>query len=253
MLGKYELNKIYNEDSYKAIKDIPDNSVDLIVTDPPYLINNTNAGGNSTLSSSIQKMNDELLDRKLTNGITNEMLEEMYRVMKKPNIYIWCNHKQIPQYINFFVNEKGCNFDILIWNKTNAMPLFSNKYLTDKEYCLYFRKGGYCNPENYEDAKTIMEAPINIHDKKKYKHPTIKPLQFIKKLILNSSLEGQLIFDPFIGSGTTAVASKELGRNFLGFDIEKKWNDIANDRVNGIDPNGQTSIFTDFENIGGLR
>ena len=246
---KYELNNIYNVDSYKAIKGIPDKSIDLIVTDPPYLINNTNAGGNSELSKSIQKMNDELTNGTLTNGITNDFLEELYRVMKKPNIYIWCNHKQIPQYLDFFVSGKGCSFDILIWNKTNAVPLFNNKYLTDKEYCLYFRKGGYCNPKNYEDAKTVMEEPINIMDKKMYKHPTIKPLQFITKLISNSSQENDLVFDPFIGSGTTAVASKELGRNYIGFEIDKKYYEISKDRINGIDARGQTSIFTDFDNL----
>lgn len=194
-------------------------------------------------------MNTQLEKGILTQGINDGLLEEMYRVMKKPNIYIWCNHKQIPQYLDFFVTQKGCNFDILIWKKTNATPLFNNKYLTDKEYCLYFRKGGYCNPQNYEDASTVWEQPINIYDKQLYQHPTIKPLEMIKRLVRNSSKEDEVIADFFIGSGTTAVAAKELNRNFIGFEIEKKWFKIARDRLNGIDKNGQTSIFTDFENL----
>ena len=82
--------------------------------------------------------------------------------------------------------------DIIIWNKTNALPLFNNKYLSDKEYCLYFRKGGYCSPKSYEDAKTVFLYPINIKDKKKWKHPTIKPEALIRKLIRNSSRENDM-------------------------------------------------------------
>lgn len=141
MIEKY-LNKITCGDCYKLIKELPDKSVDLIITDPPYLIENTKAGGKSDLAKSIQVMNNELLNDELTQGIKQDILVEFMRVMKIPNLYIWCNHKQIPMYLDFFVSKNKCSFDILIWNKTNAMPLFNNKYLTDKEYCLYFRRGG---------------------------------------------------------------------------------------------------------------
>ena len=154
--------------------------------------------------------------------------------MKNINIYIWCNHKQIPMYIEYFVNKLNCSFDILIWNKTNAMPLFNNKYLTDKEYCLYFRKGGYCNPSNYEDAKTVYYQPINAKDKKLYDHPTIKPLNIIETIIKNSSNENDIVLDPFIGSGTTAVAAKELNRQYIGFEVDENYFKIAKDRLNGI-------------------
>lgn len=238
------LNKIVLGDCYQLIKQLPDNSVDLIVTDPPYLIENTKAGGGSRLSQSIQKMNDQLANGVLTDGIDEKILEEYIRVMKTPNIYIWCNHKQIPMYIDFFVNKNKCNFDILIWVKTNATPLFNNKYLTDKEYCLYFRKGAYCNPQSYEDAKTVFSKPINVSDKDKFLHPTCKPIDIIKTIIRNSSHENDVVLDTFIGSGTTAVACKELKRRFIGFEIDEKWHRIANDRLENIDANGQMSIFS---------
>lgn len=95
------------------------------------------------------------------------------------------------------------------------MPTFNNKYLTDKEYCLYFRKGGYCMPERYEDAKTIFVEPINIIDKKQFGHPTIKPLKIFEKLVKNSTKEGELVLDCFSGSGTTAVACHNLNRRFI--------------------------------------
>lgn len=243
MLGKYETNQIYNEDSYVAIKSIPDKSIDLIVTDPPYDIENTQAGGHSDLAKSIQGMNNELEENELTKSINFEILNEFMRIMKVPNIYIWCNKKQIPMYLDYFVIEKKCSFEIIIWKKTNAMPLFNNKYLTDKEYCLYFRKGGYCNPKDYEHAKTIYEIPINKRDKDLFEHPTIKPLNLIKRHIENSTQPNDIVADFFLGSGTTAVACKETGRQYIGFEIDKKWFDIAQDRLNGITAKGQYSLF----------
>ena len=246
---KYEdmLNNITLGNSYELIKDIPDKSVDLVIIDPPYLIENTKAGGNSELSKSIQNMNNEIKNKNLNLGIDIKILKDVIRVMKKINIYIWCNHKQILEYLDFFVNKNNCSFDILIWRKNNAMPLFCNKYLTDKEYCLYFRKEAYCNPKNYEDAKTVFDMPINIEDKKKYNHPTIKPLNIIKTLIKNSSNSGDIVLDCFSGSGTTCVAAKELGRQFIGIEIDSEYHKISIDRLQGILANGQISFDTILE------
>lgn len=222
-------------DCLELIKEIKDHSVDLIVTDPPYQIDCTKAGGSSGLSHSIQKMNDQIKNDNLTQGFDRAILSEMVRVLKKINIYLWCNHKQIPMYLDYFVREQGCAFDILVWNKTNATPLFNNKYLTDKEYCLYFRKGGYCQPISYEAAKTVFYQPINAKDKALYKHPTIKPLNIIKTLIANSSKEGDLILDPFMGSGTTGEASRDLKRDFIGFEINQEYFEIAKERIEGAE------------------
>ena len=77
-------------------------------------------------------------------------------------------------------------------------------------------------------------SPLNQKDKKKYGHPTIKPLPLVSRLIRNSSTEGQLILDPFAGSGTTLVAAKMLNRNYIGFEIEPKWCDLANQRITEV-------------------
>lgn len=225
-----EIKLLYG-DCLKLLGGIKDKSVDLVLTDPPYQINNTNAGGNSKLSKSIQHMNDEIRDLNIINGFDIKIFEELERVMKVPNMYFWCNKEQIPMYIDYFVNKKKYSFDILCWVKTNAMPLFNNKYLTDKEYCLYFKKGGYCQPQNYNDAKTIFNQPINIKDKNKYNHPTIKPLNIIKTLIKNSSKEGDVVLDCFMGSGTTGVACYSLNRNFIGMELDSKYFEIAKSRI----------------------
>lgn len=214
MLNDY-IGKIINADCMDILKQLPDKCIDLVLTDPPYLIKNTKAGNKSSFAKSIQNMNDEIKEAGLVDGVSLEFCEQILRIQDKINAYIWCNKGQIIDYLNFFVSDNKCSYEILCWQKQNAMPTFNNKYLTDKEYCLYFRKFGYCMPERYEDAKTIFVEPINIIDKKQFGHPTIKPLKIFEKLVKNSTKEGELVLDCFSGSGTTAVACHNLNRRFI--------------------------------------
>lgn len=98
---------------------------------------------------------------------------------------------------------------------------------------MYFRKGGYCNPETYDEAKTVYYTPINQKDKDLYDHPTIKPLSIIKNLVKNSSKENDVVLDCFMGSGTTGVACKQLNRKFIGIEIDKNYFEIAKNRIEG--------------------
>nr|DAE02434.1 MAG TPA: adenine-specific methyltransferase [Siphoviridae sp. ctsUY14] len=223
-------------DCLELMKDIPDKTIDLIVTDPPYNVSATNDGGTINKVKKLNKSLKDLVETNITNGYDIETLgEEFMRVMKEPNIYLWCNKTQIPEYFKFYVEKYKCKFDILCWHKNNALPTYSNKYLSDTEYLLYFRKGkGKCFPKSYEDAKTYYIAPINHKDKKKYKHPTIKPLDITEKVIKNSSKENDIILDPFMGSGTTGVACKQLNRNFIGIELLEEYFNIAKERINSI-------------------
>jgi len=245
VIEKDKINKIHLGDAYQLIKLLPDKSVDLIVTDPPYLMKGlkTNQKVYSKLCKNIVARDTELYSANIVNGYNIDILNEFVRVLKNINCYIWCNKAQIISYLDFFVKQHKCKFEILIWNKSNPVPAYNHNYLTDKEYCLYFKNGGYCQPQSYVDAKTVFYEPINVTDKKLFKHPTIKPLKFIKTLISNSSKLGDLILDPFMGSGTTAVASLELGRQFIGFEYNSKYHTIANNRINGTNANGQTSFL----------
>lgn len=138
----------------------------------------------------------------------------MYRVMRIPNIYIWCNLAQIPQYLDFFIG-KGCKYDILTWHKTNPTPLCSNRYLSDTEYCLFFRKGAKVYGTYATKAKYWI-TPCNTEDRKRYGHPTCKPEAIIRMLVENSSQPGGLVCDPYLGSGTTAAVCAGMGRRFIG-------------------------------------
>ena len=232
---------LYNDDCLKILKSMSDKSIDLVITDPPYEISTKGGGSISKikhLDSSLDKLSEDEIDKGYK---FLEVHKELIRIMKNVNIYIWCNKIQIPQLFDFYVNELGCKFDIICWHKTNALPTYKNKYLTDTEYCLYFRKGGYCDPsateenERYENAKTFYISPLNQKDKKLYNHPTIKPLDLIEKFIKNSSHKGDIVLDCFMGSGTTGVACKKLERDFIGIEINKDYFEIAKNRIKILD------------------
>lgn len=230
-----EKNIIYNEDCYIGIKSIPDKSIDLVIIDPPYDINTRkNRIGYNRIAKSILKVENTLVNHNLTESYDFSLLDELIRIMKKVNIYIWCNKNQIEDYLKFFVDKHKCRYEILIWNKTNAMPLYSNKYINDKEYCLYFRKESKCNPTTYDDARTVYTSPSNARDRILYQHPTIKPVDFIRRMIRNSSNENDIVLDCFMGSGTTAVASIMENRKYIGFEINKRYYDISNARIEKI-------------------
>lgn len=201
--------------------------VDLIVTDPPYTIDHlTGKGlfGDRTYFS-------ELLP--ISKGISEKELDEFMRICKIPNMYLWGNWKQILFYLDYF-REKKVSTNLLSWHKSNPVPVCSNKYLTDTEYCLYVRGKGAKLYGGYADHKSYWITPLNTADKKKFGHPTIKPLEIISQMVKNSSLEGQTVFDPYLGSGTTAVACKMLNRNCIGCEIEEKYISLINNRLNAV-------------------
>lgn len=169
----------------------------------------------------------------ISKGITNEILDELVRVMKKINIYIWCNKNQLRQLLDYF-DDLGCNIDLLTWHKTNPIPTCNSTYLSDTEYCVFAREGGVKLYGTVETKKKFYVTQTNVKDKKLYLHPTIKPEEIIDNLIINSSLENDIVFDCFLGSGTTCVCAKKLNRRYLGFELNKTFYDIAKDRLNGI-------------------
>ena len=216
----------YNEDCMEIMKHLPDSIFDLVVTDPPYEIATKGAG--------IYKQDDKKYVQELdvmSNGFSEEVLDQLCRLMKKINIYIFCSQKQIIPLLTYFVVNRGCNYNIITWHKTNPIPACGNKYLTDTEYILFFREKGVRVYGTYETKKTWYATPLNQGDKKKYNHPTIKPVDILQNLIVNSSKEGEVVFDPFMGSGSTGVACKKTNRDFVGIEIDKTYYDIAVERI----------------------
>ena len=95
----------------------------------------------------------------------------------------------------------------------------------------------------YKTKSKVYISQTNVEDKKKYGHPTIKPLERIEQYIINSSQDNEIILDPFVGSGTTCVAAKRLGRKYIGFEINEKYYKIAKDRLQGWNQKGEMSLL----------
>ena len=139
----------------------------------------------------------------------------------------------------------------MVWCKTNAIPACNNVWLPNVEYCLVFKGEGTPRyNDGYELKSKWFLSPINVYDKEKYNHPTIKPLELVKRHILHSTKENDVVADFFAGSGTTLVACKELKRQYIGFELEEEYYKIAKDRLNGINQKGEMDLFnTDFEQL----
>lgn len=242
-------NNIYLGNAYEMIKDMPDKSVDLIVTDPPYDIEGIHGSGILKTRGHTPSFHKELAENKLDKGIDLKILDDFVRVMKKINIYIWCNKNQIYDYMTYFVKERNCSFEMLIWAKENPIPFCGTHYLVDKEYCLYFWEQGAPINIPYERARTYYISKTNTMDKKDYGHPTIKSIDFIDMLVKNSMpAGGGVIFDPFAGSGTHLLAGKRNGMQYIGFEINPKYYQICCDRLKGINARGEMNLFDiDYE------
>lgn len=259
------INTITLGDSYQLIKDIPDRSIDLIVTDPPYEYTTGGEAGcfgiknrdyhkeyykvaTNTTNLDKRKIKNRIEIKHISSGIDYLILDELDRIMKKINIYIWCSKHQVEPLLKHYL-DKNCNIEILTWHKTNPLPTMNNTYANDTEYCIFARESGVQLNGDYETKRKYYVTNINKADKEKFRHPTIKPITIIKNLIINSSKKNDIVLDCFSGSGTTCVAAKELGRRFIGIEIDKEYHKISLDRLNGILANGQISFDTDISKL----
>ena len=238
-----EIDKIYNMDCLEGMKFIPDGSVDLVATDPPYILDNQGGGfynnSNYGYHGNSRHVMKDIADIK--DGFNEEILNEICRVSKKINVYFFCSQRQIPLYIDYFVTKRGCNWNLLTWHKTDPVPACGNKYLSDTEFCLFFREKGVPLFGTFDTKHTYWVTPLNREEKEKWGHPTIKPQFMIQQLIINSSNEGDTVLDPFMGSGTTAVACIKEKRHFIGFELNKQYWNKACQRIDA--EQRQLSLF----------
>lgn len=243
------LNKITLGDCYELIKELPDKSVDCVYTDIPYDYDKSGGGGAFGSKNRTYRKEYESVCINTNGdglGIDIVLLKEIVRVLKKVNCFIWCSKLQIFDIMSFFLNgdlNKEIYFEILTWNKTNPTPTTNNSWLPDIEYCLYFREKGVTYNDGYEYKSKWYISPANKNDKDLFSHPTIKPLPLVKRHLQHATQPNDIVLDCFMGSGTTAVACRETGRQFIGFEIETKWHKVANDRLDGITASGQMSFL----------
>jgi len=224
------------------MKLIPNKFVDLVVTDPPYLHDKGgNGGGHTKIATSKMYSKDSMVISQMsdfTKDVCCEMLNEVKRVMKVMNGYFFCNDSLVPHYLNWALENKY-KYTILTWNKPLSI-LNRERFSTNMEYVVrIYDKGTALNkldidtyPEKKQYYSKYQYFP-QIRGKDKL-HPTQKPLEYVTGLIELSSNEGDIILDPYIGSGTTAVACKNINRNYIGFELEEKYIKVIEERLNKI-------------------
>lgn len=200
------LNKIHHADCLEFMKQLPDKCIDLVLTDPPYIIafNGGKTGlGNRAYLSGIGKAN-------IAENYDLSILDEILRVLKEPNIIIFSSKDQIRQYIDFAENN-SFKWQMICWHKANPTPLTNSVYLPDTEYIFHIWKNRKLTG-NYQTKKKFYLTNVEKND---INHPTVKPLQIIKNLTENGSDKNDIVLDCFSGSGTTALACHDLDRDFI--------------------------------------
>lgn len=223
-----EINKIYCKDCIEGMKKMADKSVDLIITDPPYILEH-HGGGKSALAKRGNGVRDRL--DFISNDFDYEAcFNEMLRVCKIPNFFIFCSTQQVSRTMKFF-EDKKLMVNLLIWNKTNPSPLCNKKYINDVEFIVYVRgkNAPFNNDTPFEYKRRVYVSKICPDGNKL--HPTQKPLELITRYVLQHSNEGDIVLDPFMGSATTAIACLQNNRNYIGFEIDEKYCEIAEKRI----------------------
>lgn len=221
-----EICKIYNGDCLELLKEVQDESVDLVVTDCPYKI----VPGGCTIPRGGIFRSKEAKTGKLFkhNDVEfSDWLPMVYRTLKPgTHAYIMVNERNIAK-MQTAAEKSGFKFvNILIWEKNTMTP--NRYYMKQTEYILLLRKGP-ARTINHPGTSNIIKVKNRIGNKY---HPTEKPVDLLKVLIENSSHAGDVVLDPFMGSGSTGVACLDTGRKFIGIEIDKKYFDVADTRIN---------------------
>lgn len=247
-MEQLQKNKIYLGDSYELIKAIPSGSIDIIYTDVPYLYQ-MGGGGSSDVALRIRANADRLESAGIDKGFDYAILSEFVRVQPKINCFIWCSKMQIFDIANWYLNWAKANgreifYEILVWCKDNPTPATNNTWLPDVEYCLYFRESGVRLNDGYSHKHKWYKSGLNVIDKGQYGHPTCKPLECCLKHIEHVCKPGDTVLDPFCGSGTSCLAAKQLGLNWIGFEIDPDFYKIACDRLSGWNQRGEMDLLS---------
>lgn len=241
--------KLHNGDCFEILKTIDDESIDLIFSDPPYFLSSNGITCKSGKMESVNKADwDKAISIDEIHNFNLRWISECRKKLKdNGTIFISGTYHNIYS-IGFCLQQLG--FKILndiAWFKINPPPNLSCRYFTHATETIIWAKK---NPKskhkfNYQAMRNINDPAVNKQmlslwkitppkkDEKKYgKHPTQKPIALLNRIIEASTDEGDLVLDPFLGSGTTAVACVNYGRSFIGIETDVNYLEIAKLRIN---------------------
>lgn len=244
-------HKLIVGDSLEELKKIPDESIDLVFADPPYgLAKKNGLGWKYSKHITLQEAWD-IFSKDDYFDFSLKWITQAMRVLKHGGSFWVCGsfHNiylmgSILQHLDFKINNS------IVWFKPNAQPNITCRMFTESTEHLIWAVKNHSKTKwtfNYEDTKNLIEDEINTKGKqtrnlwwipltpRKEKwageHPTQKPIELLRRVIISCTKKGDTVLDPFVGSGTTSAVAKTLGRNSIGIEKEKKYTDIAKKRL----------------------
>ena len=227
MIDKY---KLYNGDCLEVMDKLIEEGVkvDTIITDPPYELENHGKGKNDFKDRQLVKDNHI---EYMSNGFNYEkVFDKMLKLQDKANILIFCSNKQISKIMSYFENKK-LSTTLLVWNKTNPIPLCNGKHISDIEFIVYVRGKGAVFNNKVDMSKKYKVKRFPTMSSKQRVHPTQKPNDLLEELIQLHSIENSVVLDCFAGSFSTGVACMNTGRKFIGIEVDKKYFEIGESRM----------------------
>ena len=224
---------VLRADSRDIIKKIPDNSVDFILTDPPY-----NLGQHSTGNINLpgrSAMNNDVAEWDMVDFNPEEWADDFIRILKPTgNLFIFTSYNQIGRWYNCLDHRFDAS-NFMIWHKTNPSPkIYKAGFLNSCEMIFTcWNKQHTWNFISQAEMHNFLESPICMKPERlsSPKHPTQKPVSILKKMITIASNEGDIVFDPFMGVGSTGVAALDLNRRFIGVELDEEYYIAAKKRI----------------------
>lgn len=236
------VSKTFLGDCFEILPTLEDNSVDLILTDPPYLLD---SHGGPTGGNFKRKIHDKHFEF-ISDGFDFETLfPEFQRVLRTMNLIMFCSNKQVSSLMGYW-EERGYSTTLLIWHKTNPIPFAEQKHLSDIEFIIWVRESGaFFNNEAHHKMKSkVIRAPTLISGRY---HPTQKPEDVIRHLLCMHSQKGDVVLDPFSGSGTLGVCCIEMEREYIQIEMEQEYYEASLKREEDIrKEKEQDEIFKDM-------
>jgi len=214
---------LYNGDCMEVLPTLSD--VDAVVMDPPYELSSSGPGA-SHFGMSLNKF-DGSDYKDIVEGFDFETVFSLISEICSPfNMFCFCSNKQVSKIMRHH-EAAGRSTTLLVWHKVNAAPFANGVWRGDIEYIVHARAKNAVFVGNATEKKKVSEYAL-VNDSA---HPTVKPLGLIQKYVRICSNTGQTILDPFMGSGTTGIASVKEGRKFIGIEKEARYFDIACSRI----------------------
>jgi DNA modification methylase len=227
-IGEHRLLCGDSTDSDAVARLMDNKKADMVFTDPPYKIQ-TEGGCNGTIGQGLKKQGKDI--EFISNFEPTEFLQVLPLIFDKNklNAYIFCNKELLPDYL-VWARDSGYSFNVLIWKKPNAIPI-GDSHRPDIEYLLLFRKSAIWN----NGLKDVNYSRCLEFGRESGLHPTMKPIELIANEMKISSNQNSLIFDFFLGSGSTMVASHQLKRKCYGMELDPKYCQVIVDRMIKLD------------------